>query len=120
MKKSIMPPDSSYSQEQTGYLHRHEVFFGQNRQTSLKYGLFVYLMPAMHNMSDMGVHFNHEFDLRLKRIGQRAAMNHYGWTVEQFVEIFGKNYLETECEEIAVSESEENLFRLIECYDPVF
>jgi hypothetical protein len=47
----------------------------------------------MHNMSAHGVHFNHEFDMALKRIGQQAAMDYYGWSVEQFREIFGKNYL---------------------------
>ena len=89
----IMPKSALYSTERYGNLHRHEVFFGANRQKSIEYGLVVFLTPEMHNMSGNGVHFNSELDLKLKRIGQRAAMKHYGWTVDDFRKIFGKNYL---------------------------
>lgn len=89
----IMPPSPLYSTERFSGAHRHEVFFGANRQKSIEYGLVVFLTPAMHNMSNKGVHFNREFDLRLKQIGQRAAMERYGWTVDEFIKIFGRNYL---------------------------
>lgn len=92
----IMPPSELYSTERYGNLHRHEVFYGINRQNSIKYGLVVFLTPAMHNMSSAGVHFNRELDLHLKRIGQKAAMDYYGWSVEDFRSIFGKNYLDKE------------------------
>ena len=88
-----MPPSELYSTERYGDLHRHEIFFGKNRQKSIDYGLVVFLTPEMHNMSNNGVHFNHEFDMELKQMGQRAAMDYYGWTIEEFREIFGKNYL---------------------------
>lgn len=89
-----MPPNDLYQTERVGNLHRHEVFFGTaNRQKSIDYGLVVFLAPEMHNMSKAGVHFNREFDLELKRIGQEAAMDYYGWTVEEFIKIFGRNYL---------------------------
>ena len=88
-----MPPSELYWIERSGNLHRHEVFFGSNRQKSINYGLVVFLTPKMHNMSNYGVHFNREFDLELKRIGQQAAMDYYGWTTEEFIKIFGKNYL---------------------------
>ena len=90
---SIMPPSPLYSTERCSGAHRHEVFFGANRQKSIEYGLVVFLTPAMHNMSDKGVHFNREFDLQLKRIGQAAAMKKYGWTVDEFRKIFGKSFL---------------------------
>lgn len=89
----IMPPSDLYSTERYGNLHRHEIFFGSNRKNSIKYGLVVFLTPEMHNMSDLGVHNNHEFDAYLKQIGQEAAMNYYGWSIEDFRAIFGKNYL---------------------------
>ena len=89
----IMPPSDLYETERIGDLHRHEVFFGANRQKSIQYGLVVFLAPNMHNMSSSGVHFNCSFDIELKRIGQQTAMDYYGWTVEQFIDIFGKNYL---------------------------
>ena len=88
-----MPPSDLYSTERYGNLHRHEVFFGSNRQKSIDYGLVVFLSPAMHNASNNGVHFNREFDLELKRLGQKAAMDYYGWSIEDFISIFGKNYL---------------------------
>lgn len=88
-----MPENDVYSIERREGLHRHEVFFGSNRQKSIKYGLVVFLTPEMHNMSHFGVHFNHDFDLFLKKIGQKAAMEYYGWNTEQFIQIFGKNYL---------------------------
>ena len=90
----IMPPSEIYSTERYGNLHRHEVFYGSsNRQNSIKYGLVVFLPPELHNMSDRGVHFDKAFDLWLKRTGQAAAMSYYGWDVEQFIKVFGKNYL---------------------------
>lgn len=88
-----MPESEFYSTERQYGLHRHEVFFGKNRQNSIKYGLVVFLTPEMHNMSNNGVHFNHEFDLYLKQIGQKAAMEYYGWDIDKFRAIFGKNYL---------------------------
>lgn len=90
---SIMPPSPLYATERFSSAHRHEVFFGANRQKSIEYGLVVFLTPAMHNMSNKGVHFNREFDLQLKRIGQAAAMKKYGWTVDEFRKIFGKSFL---------------------------
>ena len=89
----IMPENPYYSIARFSGLHRHEVFFGVNRQKSIKYGLVVFLTPELHNMSDKGVHFNKEFDLYLKKIGQEAAMKYYNWNKEDFIRIFGKNYL---------------------------
>lgn len=75
---------------------RHEIFFGTaNRKKSIKYGLVVFIMPEDHNMSAYGVHCSkgHEFDMHLKKIGQKRAMAEYGLTTSEFIEIFGKNYL---------------------------
>lgn len=91
----IIPKGPNHSNIRTDYYcHRHEVFFGNpNRQKSIKDGLVVFLSPEMHNMSNKGVHFNREFDLYLKRIGQRAWMDHYKKTTEDFIREYGKNYL---------------------------
>jgi hypothetical protein len=53
----------------------------------------VFLCHCCHNENPNGVHFNREFDLYLKQIGQRAWMEHYGKTVEDFIREYGKNYL---------------------------
>lgn len=91
---SIMPPSPLYSTERHSNLHRHEVFYGTaNRKKSIRDGLVVFLTPTMHNMSDYGVHFNLLFDIHLKQIGQKAWMDHYSKTVEDFIREYGKNYL---------------------------
>lgn len=74
-------------------LHKHHIFGGANRRKSEKYGLWVWLRADWHNMSDYGVHFNKELAHRLKREAQSAAMRRYGWTKEQFIAMFGRNYL---------------------------
>jgi hypothetical protein len=82
-----------YITKATEGLHKHHIFGGANRKLSEQYGLYVYLVPRLHNMSDDGVHFNREFDLRLKREGQMKFESLYG-SREDFRRIFGKNYLE--------------------------
>ena len=78
----------------TRNLHEHHIFGGRGlRKLSEKYGLKVYLIAELHNMSNKGVHFDKEFDLRLKRMAQKKAMAHYGWTTEDFIRIFSRNYL---------------------------
>ena len=90
----IMPEDPEYSTWRFPGSHRHEVFFGRgHRQRSIDLGLVVFLRPERHNMSNAGVHFNRDFDLYLKRIGQKAAMDYYGWDTTAFIKVFGRNYL---------------------------
>ena len=73
-------------------LHKHHIFGAANRKLSEQYGLYVYLIPKYHNMSDEGVHFNREFDLRLKQEGQMKFEQLYG-SREDFRRLFGKSYL---------------------------
>ena len=70
-------------------LHKHHIYFGANRKVSDKLGLWVWLCARHHNMSDEGVHFNREFDLELKRLGQDIySKNH-----DDFMEQIGRSYL---------------------------
>jgi hypothetical protein len=71
----------------------HHVFGAALRSKSTKYGLVVRLCHNCHNERPNGVHHNKAVMDHLHREGQRAAMEHYGWTVEQFRDIFYKNYL---------------------------
>lgn len=90
----IMSINPNYSITRTPiYCHRHEIFYGKNRQKSIEYGLIVFLRPEDHNMSNEGVHFNKTFDLYLKRLGQLTWMAYYNKTVDNFIKVFGKNYL---------------------------
>jgi hypothetical protein len=72
-------------------LHKHHIFGGPNRKLSELYGLYVYLIQEYHTGAK-GVHFNREFDLQLKREGQMKFEETH--SREDFVRVFGKNYLE--------------------------
>lgn len=79
--------------EREPWLVRHEVFHGPYRQKSIELGLYVFLTPESHNMSDFAVHFNKPFESYLKTISQIRAMEHYGWSVEDFIQMFGRSYI---------------------------
>jgi len=90
----IVPSGEFWENKRRPGLVRHEIFFGTGfRQKSIKYGLVVFITPDMHNMGDYAVHNYHENDLILKRVGQRSAMDYYGWNIQQFISQFGRNYL---------------------------
>lgn len=69
--------------------------FGGNpgRKKSERYGLKVYLCHYCHNEPPNGVHFNKERRLMLQAKAQEIAMERYEWSVEEFIQQFGKNYL---------------------------
>lgn len=75
-------------------VHIHEIFYGKNRQKSIKDGCCVYLCPMHHNMSNAGVHFNHKLDIEIKQKMQVRWCKYYDKTNEDFIKRFGKNYLE--------------------------
>lgn len=85
-------PPMWYNKRFTGS-HRHEVFFGKNRQKSIEDGLVVFLTPVLHNMSDSGVHFNKKFRDNMQKEGQKRWMKYYKKTKEDFIKRYGKNYL---------------------------
>ena len=69
---------------------RHEAIHGNNRQKAKKYGLWVNLCPTCHYK----VHNSDgKLDRQLKRNAQEAAVAVYGWSTEEFIKKFGRNYL---------------------------
>lgn len=75
-------------------LDEHHVFFGPFRKASEKYGAKVYLCHnSCHIFGGGAVHANHEVCLRVQRAVQRYMMRYYDWTYEEFINIFGRNYL---------------------------
>lgn len=74
-------------------IHIHEVFFGKNRQISIKDGCCVYLCGRHHNQSNEGVHFNHELDIKIKQIYQKKWQEYYDKTKEDFIKRYGKSYI---------------------------
>lgn len=74
-----------------GKLDRHEVLPGRNRQKSKYYGLWVCLC---HETCHMGLaHRDKAVADMLKERGQIAAMTRYGWTVQDFINKFGRSYI---------------------------
>lgn len=73
-------------------LHKHHIYGGSRRNTSEKYGCWCYLCARHHNWSDFGVHYDKQFDIRLKKLCQQKLIER-GWTTEHFIEEFGRNYL---------------------------
>ena len=72
----------------------HHIFGASNRKKSEKYGLKVYLHHnKCHIFGENSVHCNAKVDRALKIAGQKMAMLHYGWNTEEFIKIFGKNYI---------------------------
>ena len=76
-------------------LDRHEIFGGPYREKSKRLGLWVLLCHNdCHIFGPLAAHNNASTALRLKQEAQRRAMEAYGWSVEDFIREFGKNYLE--------------------------
>ena len=71
-------------------LHEHHIFGGARRKLSEKYGLKVYLRMDLHEKA----HSDRETAMKLKRAGQRAFEKTH--TREEFMQIFGKNYIDDE------------------------
>lgn len=75
-------------------LERHHIFGGANRKLSEKYGLVVDLCGnSCHRNGEFAAHRNKDTAAMLHRYGQEKAMKENGWTVEQFIAIFGRSYV---------------------------
>lgn len=74
-------------------LHIHEVFYGRNRNNSIKDGCCVFLCSTHHNMSDKGIHFNKKLDLEVKIKMEKRWCEYYNKTPEDFLERYKINYL---------------------------
>ena len=65
----------------------HEVFEGKNRQMSMKYGLVIPICRKCHK----SIPNNKTLREKIHKVGQKAFKNRY--KNENFIKIFGKNYL---------------------------
>ena len=78
-------------------LDRHHIFGGPFRKKSDKLGLVVELCHyRCHIFGPCSAHKSKETARKLHEYGQHKAMRENGWTVEDFIREFGKNYLEEE------------------------
>jgi len=72
-------------------LHKHHIFGGPNRKHSENNGLWIWLCPPHHNMSDFGIHFDKELDLKVKKMAQEKFEENNDRS--DFIEIFGRSWL---------------------------
>lgn len=72
-------------------LHKHHIYGGANRRISEEHGFYIWLVPELHNMSNKGIHFNKDFDLRIKRLCQREFEKTH--SRDEFMRLIGRNYL---------------------------
>lgn len=91
MKSIIQEQKECYVCKTKYVLHEHHIFYGTaNRKLSEKYGLKVWLCGRHHNLSNEGVHFNHDLDFSIKRMAQKKFEETYQDL--DFVKIFGRSY----------------------------
>lgn len=77
----------------TDWIEHHHIFGASNRKKSTKYGLTVPLCRWCHNEPPNGVHHNKSAMFKLHQYGQRKVMAEQGWSTEDFIREFGRNYL---------------------------
>ena len=75
------------------WIEIHHVFGAADRKKSTEYGLVVPLCHYCHNEPPNGVHYNKEIRQNLQAFVQKKAMKHYGWDMDTWRSIFGRNYL---------------------------
>lgn len=71
----------------------HHVFNGPLKKKSEKYNAVEYWCDLCHIWNTDSIHNNAELRLSLKQKHQRRIMQEQGWSMEQWLEEFGKNYL---------------------------
>lgn len=93
MKSILQNERRCYVCGTTYNLHEHHIYGGTaNRKNSEKNGFKVCLCAFHHNMSNEGVHFNRELDLKIKLECQSKFEETH--SREEFMKIIGKNYLD--------------------------
>ena len=75
-------------------LERHHIFGGANRNLSEKYGLTVMLCGnRCHRNGKLAAHQCRTTAELLHQYGEKKWMQETGGTIEDFIELFGRNYL---------------------------
>lgn len=94
MADSIIQSEKKcYISGATSGLHLHHVFKGSRRKLSEKYGLKVWLRWDIHLDMHDGRKPYETLENELKIVGQQAFEDN-GGTREEFMKIFGCNYLD--------------------------
>lgn len=91
MKSIISNERECWLCKTTQNLHKHHIFYGTaNRKKSEAWGCWVYLCGYHHNLSKYGVHFDKDFDRKLKSYTQERFEEIYD--NETFIKVFKRNF----------------------------
>lgn len=99
MSKSIIQSDKTYCYIHEKFMrvevpavHEHHIIYGNaNRKLSEKFGLKCYVCMSCHN----AIHGkDHVHDKDLHQIAERAWLEHYNKTIDDWIKTFGKNFLD--------------------------
>lgn len=77
-----------------GELETHHIFQGNPlRKKATKYKLTVTLCRGCHQFASDSAHRSREFRENLRKFAEAKLMIEQGWSKEDFIREFGKNYL---------------------------
>ena len=93
-------------------LEEHHIFPGPFRPISTKYKLTVRVCAGCHREDRDAIHRCGATRLAVQKYGQKKAMREQGWSVEEFIQHLGKNYMDPEDMEEEVQE--EGFFQLLD------
>lgn len=93
--RALASREGNYGELTRTGLHRHHILYGAGRRKlSERYGLWIWLCPYHHQTGGMeAVHGNKSLRRHTERIAQKA-FEARGGSREDWMRIFGKNYLE--------------------------
>lgn len=75
-------------------LELHHCIYGTGKRAlSDKYGLVIWLCQDHHRLGKFAVHNFKPLDDSIKAMAQHKAMDYYGWSEEDWMKIFRRNYL---------------------------
>lgn len=95
----IMPESIYYKTERFPGSERHEVLEGyatKNRQYSIEDGLVIFITPEEHREGKKSIHKNPKYwreVVKIQEIAERAWIEYYGKTKEDFIKRYGRNYI---------------------------
>ena len=72
-------------------INKHEVFYGKNRQNSIKYGLVIPLC-LNHHTGNNGIHYDKKLNMFYRKLAQKKWESIYG-NRNDFIKIFGRSWL---------------------------
>lgn len=94
MESIIQTEKVCYRTGSTYGLECHHVYGGNpNRKLSEKYGLKIWLRADYHRDTPHCIHKDKEFREKVQHDVQLIAMEHYGWSVDDFRQIFGRSFI---------------------------